>query len=260
MTFLKIINSIKFKLAIAAFILFAAGLAAGSPFLNVAAATCTPDSVTVPSTVPVGTAVTLNIVSSGCDDGSQMTLFITRSGSYIPVYTSSVTISNNRGTSAYTPDNTGQHGVKVQVTGGPYLATASFNVTSSSPPPTATTTTATTTKTLPGKDLTARDVYCIMVRLMNWTFTIAVILAIVMMIMVGVRYVTASSGGKVDAVSETTRSLKFVFLGIVIIFLAWSLVRGTAVLISVGAPEFPTCPASKLIPGETTKIKDVFPE
>lgn len=113
---------------------------------------------------------------------------------------------------------------------------------------------------LPGKDLTARDVYCIMVRLMNWTFTIAVILAIIMMIVVGVRYVTASSGGKVDAVGEATKNLKYVFLGIVIIFLAWSLVRGTAVIISVGAPEFPTCPSSQLVPSDTTKIQDVFPK
>lgn len=74
---------------------------------------------------------------------------------------------------------------------------------------------------LPGIDLTFGDVYCIFLRAMSWFFSFALVIAIILLIVNGLRYIFAS--GNPDAIVQAHKNLAWIAVGIAVILLSISI-------------------------------------
>lgn len=75
---------------------------------------------------------------------------------------------------------------------------------------------------LPGIDLKFGDVYCIFLRVMTWFFSIALVLAIILLIVNGLRYIFA--GGSPEAINKAHKNFAWIGVGIVVILFSVSII------------------------------------
>lgn len=91
-------------------------------------------------------------------------------------------------------------------------------------------------KCLPGIDLTFGDVYCIFLKIMTWIFSIALVMAIVVLIINGLRYVLST--GDSGAISKVHKNLSWALVGIVVILLSASILIMIANFLGVFTASF----------------------
>lgn len=86
-------------------------------------------------------------------------------------------------------------------------------------------------KNTPGIDSTTGVVYCIFLRLMTWLFSFALVIAIILLIINGLRYIFAS--GDPQTLSTVHKNLSWISVGIVIVLLSTSILIMIAMFLGV---------------------------
>lgn len=84
---------------------------------------------------------------------------------------------------------------------------------------------------LPGVDLKMGDIYCIFLRIMTWFFSFALVIAIIFLIINGLRYIFSS--GDPQTLSTVHKNLSWISVGIVVVLLSTSVLIMIAMFLGV---------------------------
>ena len=89
---------------------------------------------------------------------------------------------------------------------------------------------------LPGIDLDLSTVYCIFLRFMTWSFSFALVLAIISLVYNGLRYIFSS--GSSDELAKVHKNFTWTLIGVVVVLLATSILLMIANFLGVFTASF----------------------